>query len=161
MQFNDIVKSLESEAEASFTILENKEVLLVSAENWCKVAEVLKSNTKLNFNYLMCISSYDKGDGKTYGAAYNLYSTQHNHYIEVRVEVDDTMMIPSVVFLWRTADWHEREAYDMMGIQFDGHPNLQRILLSNDWEGHPLRKNYEEPDYYHGMPVPKDKSYWE
>ena len=116
---------------------------------------------QLNFNYLMCISSYDKGDGETYGAAYNLYSTQHNHYIEVRVEVDDTMMIPSVVFLWRTADWHEREAYDMMGIQFDGHPDLKRILLSDDWEGHPLRKNFKEPDYYHGMPVPKDKSYWE
>ena len=161
MQFDEIVKSLELKTKISSTILENKDVLLVSAEDWGKVAEVLKNDAMLNFNYLMCISSYDKGDSKTYGAAYNLYSTKHNHYIEIRVEVDDTVMIPSVVFLWRTADWHEREAYDMMGIQFDGHPNLKRILLSDDWEGHPLRKNYEEPDYYHGMPVPKDKSYWE
>ncbi len=81
--------------------------------------------------------------------------------MEVRVEVEDGIFIPSVTKLWQTANWHEREAYDMMGIQFEGHPNLKRILLSDDWEGHPLRKNFKEPDYYHGMPVPKDKTYWE
>lgn len=109
----------------------------------------------------MCISSYDKGDNKYYGVAYNLFSTTNNHYLEVRVEAEEGISIPSVVSLWKTANWHEREAYDMMGIQFVGHPNLKRILLSDDWEGHPLRKNFKEPDYYHGMPVPKDKSYWE
>ena len=81
--------------------------------------------------------------------------------MEVRVESEDGTSIPSVVRLWKTANWHEREAYDMMGIQFEDHPDLTRILLSEDWEGHPLRKNFEEPDYYHGMPVPKDKTYWE
>ena len=109
----------------------------------------------------MCISSYDKGDKKIYGVAYNLFSTTKTHYLEVRVETEDGISIPSVADLWQTANWHEREAYDMMGIQFEGHPELKRILLSDDWEGHPLRKNFKEPDYYHGMPVPKDKSYWE
>ena len=69
--------------------------------------------------------------------------------------------IPSVANLWRTANWHEREAYDLLGIKFTDHPELKRILLPEDWEGHPLKKDYETPDFYNGMPVPKDKSYWE
>ena len=161
MQFDEISKFLELKSKIPSTIVEGKEVLLVKAEDWAQIAEILKNDAKLDFNYLMCISSYDKGDGIIYGAAYNLYSTKHNHYLEVRVEVADSIKVPSVVRLWRTADWHEREAYDMMGIQFEGHPDLKRILLSDDWDGYPLRKNYKEPDYYHGMPVPKDKSYWE
>ena len=109
----------------------------------------------------MCISAYDKGDDKTFGAAYNLYSTRLKHYLEVRIEIEDGNSIPSVASLWKTADWHEREAFDMMGLNFAGHPNLKRILLADDWEGYPLRKKYKEPDYYHGLPVPKDKTYWE
>ena len=79
----------------------------------------------------------------------------------MRVEVEDGAPIPSVAHLWQTANWHEREAYDMIGVVFENHPNLKRMLLDDDWEGHPLRKEYKEPDYYHGVPVPKDKSYWE
>ena len=71
------------------------------------------------------------------------------------------MKVKSVESIWKTADWHEREAYDMMGINFSGHPELKRILLPQDWEGFPLRKDYKEADYYHGVPIPKDKSYWE
>ncbi|SVE00260.1 uncharacterized protein METZ01_LOCUS453114 [marine metagenome] len=144
-----------------YSIIEEREAILVSPDNWIETSKLLKNDLEFDFNYLMCLSSYDKGDGKTYGVAYNLFSTTNNHYLEVRVEIEDGISIPSVVSLWKTANWHEREAYDMIGIIFDGHPDLKRILLSDDWEGHPLRKNYKEPDYYHGMPVPKDKSYWE
>jgi len=161
MTFDDIVKFLQSKAVGKYSIIEGKEAILVSPDNWIEVSILLKNESDLDFNYLMCISSYDKGDGKIYGVAYNIFSTNKNHYLEVRIEVDDGITIPSVVSLWQTANWHEREAYDMMGIHFEGHPNLKRILLSDDWEGHPLRKNFKEPDYYHGMPVPKDKSYWE
>ena len=161
MTFDDSVKFIESKAAGKSSIIEGKEALFVSPNNWIEIAILLKNESELGFDYLMCISSYDKGDNKIYGVAYNLFSTTKNHYLEVRVEVEDGISIPSVVSLWQTANWHEREAYDMMGIQFEGHPNLKRILLSDDWEGHPLRKNFKEPDYYHGMPVPKDKSYWE
>ena len=161
MTFDEIVKFIQSKAADKTSIIEQKEAILVSPDNWNEVSMLLKNESDLDFNYLMCISSYDKGDGKIYGVAYNLFSTTKNHYLEVRVEAEDGISIPSVVSLWKTANWHEREAYDMMGIHFEGHPNLKRILLSDDWEGHPLRKNFIEPDYYHGMPVPKDKSYWE
>ena len=62
--------------------------------------------------------------------------------LRVQVWVDDGEAVPSVVAVWPTADWHEREAWDLMGIPFEGHPNLTRILLEDDWEGHPLRKDY-------------------
>jgi len=161
MTFDDIIKSIEIKTPGKYSIIEEKEVLLVLPDNWVEFSMMLKNESDLDFDYLMCISSYDKGDGKIYGVAYNFFSTTKNHYLEVRVEIEDGTSIPSVVSLWKTANWHEREAYDMMGIQFEGHPDLKRILLSEDWEGHPLRKNYKEPDYYHGIPVPKDKSYWE
>ena len=115
----------------------------------------------MTFDYLSCVTGYDNGVGETLGVAYNFYSTSKQHYLEIRIEVEDGISIPSITSLWRAADWHEREAYDMMGLKFVGHPDLKRILLADDWEGHPLRKNYQEPDYYHGLPIPKDKSYWE
>ena len=59
--------------------------------------------------------------------------------------------VPSVAGVWRTADWHEREVYDLVGIRFVGHPDLRRILLADDWDGHPLRKDYEFPLEYHGI----------
>ena len=62
--------------------------------------------------------------------------------VRVQIWVDDGQSVPSVVSVWPTADWHEREAYDLMGIRFDGHPNLSRIIMEDDWEGHPLRKDY-------------------
>ena len=161
MTFEEIFAMLDTKASGKASVIEGKDVISVSPENWSEISSVLKNDSKLNFDYLMCISAYDKGDSKVYGAAYNFYSTVNNHYLEVRVEAEDGTSIPSVVELWKTADWHEREAYDMMGLKFEGHPDLKRILLSDDWEGYPLRKNYKEPDYYHGVPVPKDKSYWD
>ena len=161
MSFDDCVKLIESKAAGKASVIEGAKALLVSTDDWKEISKLLKKESDLDFDYLMCITSYDKGNSRTYGVAYNLFSTTKKHYLEVRVEIEDGIFIPSVTRLWQTANWHEREAYDMMGIQFEGHPDLKRILLSDDWEGHPLRKNFKEPDYYHGMPVPKDKSYWE
>ena len=159
MSHSDLFKLL-SEKKYIVELLDDGSIK-VDHSSFLDLATYLISDDKLSFDYLMCITSYDNGDGKNYGCAYNFYSNAHKHYIEIRVEVDSETEIPSVSNIWKTADWHEREAYDMIGIVFEGHPNLKRILLSDDWEGYPLRKNYKEPDYYHGMPVPKDKSYWE
>jgi NADH:ubiquinone oxidoreductase subunit C len=73
---------------------------------------------------------------------YHLLQIPGGELVRVQVWVDDGQSVPSVIEIWPTADWHEREAYDMMGIPFDGHPNLRRILMEDDWEGHPLRKDY-------------------
>ena len=80
---------------------------------------------------------------KRFSVNYHLLALKHRApRVRVQVWLDDGEPVPSVVRVWPTADWHEREAWDMMGIPFEGHPNLARILMDDDWEGHPLRKDY-------------------
>ncbi len=80
---------------------------------------------------------------KRFSVSYHLLALRQGApRIRVQVWLDDGEAVPSVVSIWPTADWHEREAWDMMGIRFEGHPNLARILMDDDWEGHPLRKDY-------------------
>ena len=159
MQISDICKHLQK-IDSSILLEEDTNYLLIDPSKWNEISNELASNKKLSFDYLMCITSYDLGSGKL-GLAYNLYSNTIKHSLEIKIEFDQAIEIQSVASIWKTADWHEREAYDMMGIIFLGHPNMRRILLSDDWEGHPLRKDYKEPDYYKGVPVPKDKTAWE
>ena len=95
-------------------------------------------------------------------ARYKLQSMTKNHYIEIRIQVPvKNPQIPSVETVWRIADWFERETYDMFGIEFLKHRDLRRILLPEDWEGWPLRKNYEVQETYHGIVIPKMKEGWE
>ena len=124
------------------------------------VCRYLFEDSNLLFDYLMCITSIDNQENGL-ELAYNLYSYKNRHYLEFRITIQDNKAVPSVESIWKTADWHEREAYDMMGIEFSGHPNLTRILLPEDWEGFPLRKDYEEQETYHGIVVPKVKEGWE
>ncbi len=161
MIYSEILEMLNLKFPNKFSQIDGADAVLIEPSSWLEIASFLKNDKSLDFNYLMCVSAYDKGDDKTYGVAYNFYSILHAHYFEVRLEVEDGIEIPSISGLWRAADWHEREAFDMIGVVFENHPNLKRMLLDDDWEGHPLRKKYKEPDYYHGVPVPKDKSYWE
>ena len=159
MQVNDILAVLQK-IDSNISIDEDSGCLLVNPDVWNDIAKELKQNKNLDFDYLMCITSYDLGSGKL-GLAYNLYSNKIKHYVEIKIEFDQDVEVPSVALIWKTADWHEREAYDMMGTLFSEHPDMRRILLSSDWEGYPLRKDYEQPDYYRGLPVPKDKTSWE
>ena len=148
----------------NFYIFNRKGVCLFYKE-WNRpqntLADDADEDKKLMFDYLMCITSYDLEVDNKIGLAYNFFSTTKKEYLEVRLEFNSTDEIFSIAEIWRAADWHEREAYDLMGVVFDGHPDMIRILLPDDWDGHPLRKDWKEPEYYNGMPVPKDKTYWE
>ncbi len=105
------------------------------------------------FNYLQCQGAYDEGPGKELVSFYHLtkVSDDADRPEEVRVKVflpREDPRIPSVYWIWKAADWQERESYDMYGIIYEGHPNLKRLLMPEDWIGWPLRKDYVSPDFY-------------
>jgi NAD(P)H-quinone oxidoreductase subunit J len=105
------------------------------------------------FNYLMCQCGYDAGAGEDLVSVYHLAKLTDNvdRPEEVRVKVflpRTDPRIPSVYWIWKTADWQERETFDMYGIVYEGHPNLKRILMPEDWIGWPMRKDYVTPDFY-------------
>ena len=126
----------------------------VNAEDWAEVAEFVFAEPALKFDWLQCLSGVDYvADGKMC-VVYDLWSFDHKHTFAVKVFCPrDNPRVPSVTHLWPAADWHEREAFDMFGIVFDGHPDLRRILCADDWEGFPLRKDYVFPREYHGIPA--------
>ena len=140
---------------------QNDDWIQLKPENWLKIAKWLKSDEKLYFDSLQCNTGIDLGEG-VLESRYNLHSMKHLHKVEIRIKVSaEKPDIPSVEQVWRVADWFERETYDMFGINFIGHRDLRRILLPDDWEGWPLRKDYEEQETYHGIVVPKVKEGWE
>ena len=105
------------------------------------------------FNYMQCQCAYDQGPGQDLVSVYHLAKLTDNASKpeEVRVKVfipRDDPRVPSVYWIWKAADFQERESYDMYGIVYEGHPNLKRILMNEDWVGWPLRKNYISPDFY-------------
>lgn len=135
-----------------------------------EVCEFLRDNEDLQFDYLMCLSGVDDANGEkvtdeagnetitggTLSVYYHLHSTKLKHKVNLVVSADrENPEVESVENVWKTANWHEREAYDMYGIKFLNHPNLTRILMPYDWEaGYPLRKDYKNPEFYKGMKVP-------
>jgi len=135
-----------------------------------EVGELLRSDPRLAFDSLQCVSGVDycEPDPKKAAKAgfephlevvYHLYSFPHRHKIVMKAILPrwkggaegQLPEVPSVSRIWRTADWHERETYDLCGVKFVGHPELARILCPDDWVGHPLRKDYEMPLEYHGI----------
>jgi NADH-quinone oxidoreductase subunit C len=101
---------------------------------------------ELGFDYLIDISSVDHfGSYPRYEIVYELYSMASSVHLRIKTLVpdEDNPVAPTVSDIWPTANWHEREIYDMMGIRFRGHPDLRRILCTEDWVGHPLRKDYD------------------
>ena len=139
------------------TILEFNDTVLqpfikLTADKFDNVCQYLRDDADLDFDYLMSLSGIDYGEDL--GIVYHLTSLTHRHKIVLKVAVSrDKAEIPTVSDLWRTADWHEREAYDLIGIKFTNHPDMVRILLPEDWEGHPLRKDYVTPEVYNGITI--------
>ncbi|HEX8521965.1 MAG TPA: NADH-quinone oxidoreductase subunit C [Tepidisphaeraceae bacterium] len=125
----------------------------IDADNWREFAQFLYANPELKFDWLANHTGIDYVADNKLACCYDLWSFDLRHSFAVKVFTNrDTPSIPSVADLWPAADWHEREAYDMFGINFPGHPDLRRILLADDWEGFPLLKDYVFPREYHGIP---------
>lgn len=120
-----------------------------------KVMHRLFNDPVAYFDMLSCVSGVDNGpDAGTMEIVYNLYSIPFDHHLMIKVSVPrDQPEVESVCSIWRTANWHEREIFDLFGIHFANHPDLRRILLPADWEGHPLRKDYKHQDYYRNVKV--------
>ncbi len=133
----------------------------LNRDQWFDIATWLKGDPSLHFDSLQCHTGMDIGDNQL-EARYNLHSMKHDHAIEIRIAVSrDDAKIPSIETIWRIGDWFERETYDMFGIHFKGHRDPRRMLLPEDWEGYPLRKDYQVQETYHGIVVPKVKEGWE
>ncbi len=139
--------------------------LTVPAERIAEVCMLMHTHEECYFDMLSCLTGLDNGVEKaamdigTMEVIYNLYSIPFEQALMLKVIVSRNKdnealpQVPTVSHIWKTADWHERETFDLMGIMFTNHPDLRRILLPEDWVGHPLRKDYEAQEYYHGIQV--------
>jgi len=129
--------------------------IIVPAADIVKVSQELQQNPETYFDMLSCLTGLDSGvQANTMEVVYNLYSIPFNLHVMIRVVLPrENPVIESVVSVWRTANWHEREAFDMFGIQFTNHPDLRRILLPADWQGYPLRKDYHHEEYYRNIKI--------
>jgi NADH-quinone oxidoreductase subunit C len=161
-KFGNAIKAKKPDAIDPYLVIEPTDLLAV-----CRF---LRNDPRLRFEILNCISGVDylEPDPKKAAKAgfephvevvYHLSSFTHRHRFVLKLilprwkdnKSGELPEVPSVTSLWETANWHEREVYDLAGVFFTGHPDLTRILLSEDWVGHPLRKDYEFPLEYHGI----------
>jgi NADH-quinone oxidoreductase subunit C len=125
----------------------------VTAENWREMARFVHDDPRLKLDWLANLSGVDYAADSKIAVVYDLYSFELKHTFAIKVFCDRANPhIPSVQDLWAIANWHEREAFDMLGIIFDGHPNLIRILCDEHWVGYPLRKDYVFPKEFQGIP---------
>ncbi len=144
----------------------------VRVEGLPEICRDLRDEDDLRFEMLHCITAVDYFEPDAKKAAqvewqphleliYHLSSMTHRHRLALKLRMPrwrgdapgELPEVPTVSDIWSTAEWHEREVFDLMGVSFVGHPDLRRILCAEDWEGHPLRKDYQMPDEYHGIPV--------
>jgi NADH-quinone oxidoreductase subunit C len=127
------------------TVARGEATVVVDRARLLAVLAEVRRDDDLAFDFLSSVTATDwPGRAPRFWVSYELSSTRHRHRLRVKVGIEeDDAHLPSVTSLFPTADWHERETFDLYGIVFDGHPNLTRILLPDDWEGHPLRKTEE------------------
>jgi NADH:ubiquinone oxidoreductase subunit C len=118
--------------------------VVIDPAAWAGVARELRWAEGLDLDYLFCVTAID---WKThFTMVYHLTSTVYRHTVVVKAKLDRAEpVIQTVSDIWRTAEFHEREAYDLFGVEFRGHPDLRRLFMTDDWKGWPLRKDYEDP----------------
>ncbi len=164
MSFDEIKNILTHHFGETVLVSENNQPLMpfvvVATVQLPAICAELHANEQTYFDMLSCQTGLDNGpEAETMEVVYNLYSIPYDHHFCLKVIVprnaaDEPLpTIPTVSHIWRTADWHEREIFDLVGIRFTGHPDMRRILCPADWVGHPLRKDYAAQEYYHGIPV--------
>ncbi len=149
-EIHDVLKGKFGGAITGFDDGAKSPFVVVDRAAFASVMPFLRDETSLAFDLLLLVTGLDYP--MHFLAVYHLASTRHLHGIAVKVELPrENPEIASLAGIWPAADWHERETYDLVGIQFVGHPNLRRILCPEDWEGYPLRKDYVQPEEYHGI----------
>ena len=156
--FDEILKIIQSSCAAGEAVVDanmTPKGVQIHASDLRNVCLKLYQDPSVFFDMLSCITAVDNGVAPgTIDVIYNLYSIPFNHQVALKVSVPrDSAELDSLQDIWKTANWHEREAWDMFGVKFKGHPDLRRILLPADWEGHPLRKDYKQQEYYRGVKV--------
>lgn len=134
--------------------------LTIQTEKVAEVCLFLRDNQQTFFDYLSCLTALDNGlKENTLEVIYHLNSIPFEHTLVLKIMIERNSQnealpkVPSVAEIWGSANWHEREAYDLVGIEFENHSDLRRILLPADWKGHPLRKDYGTDKNYHGIEI--------
>lgn len=122
-----------------------------------EVCAFLKTEPGLEYDCLSNLSGVDYPKKQAIEIVYHLYSYVHFHTLCLKIDMPrDDPSVPTLERVWATANWHEREVYDLLGVFFEGHSDLRRILMPEDWVGHPLRKDFVEPEEYHGIPTRRE-----
>src|SRR5713101_6955765 len=142
---NDLVKRYKARfGEAIREAWEDRKqaILVVDRARLEQIAEYTRDAEKFTLLSDLTAVDWPKRE-KRFDVVLNLYSFEHNARLRIKAHAGENEPVPSVSGVWSTANWLEREAFDMFGIRFEGHPNLKRILLPDEWQGHPLRKDYD------------------
>lgn len=125
---------------------------VVKADRIVEVCQHLKATPGLDFDYLDDVTAIDWPKRNVIEVVYQAISLKHRHVIKLKVECDRAHpVVPSIEGVWKAANWLEREVFDLFGVTFTGHPDLRRLMLPDDWVGHPLRKDYQEAGGWHGI----------
>ena len=128
--------------------------VIVPAEKWHEAATFLRDEPSLSFRFLRALCGVDRLAAGHIEVVCHLFSYENKHAIVLKTKVPrQGAELPTVSDVWPAAEWHEREAFDLLGVRFAGHRDLRRLLLPDDWVGHPLLKDYKEPESYQGIPM--------
>lgn len=150
-EIHDQLKARFGDRIAAFAEIPVDPYLLVTRDGLVDVCRALRDGAEYGFDLLASVSGMDLG-GDRLASVYHLFSTKRKHRVVLRVEVTRAdAAVPTVEGIWPAAGWHEREAWDLLGIDYPGHTDLRRILCPDEWAGHPLRKDYVFPKEFKGI----------
>ncbi len=150
----EYIKNKKPQLEIEFQDIKPQSFIIVKPDKLIEFSEFIKTDPLLLMDMCLCVSGVDYLKENIMESVYEVFSIEHLHRVSFKVRVSrENPKIPSVSEIWKSANWHEREAYDLLGIVYEGHPFLKRILLPEDWEGHPLRKDYVFPKFYRDIPL--------